>query len=143
MQESRAPVQPGAVLLGRYRVESVLGQGGMGVVVAARHLNLGELFAIKLLLPSAIQQPQAVERFLREARAAARLKSEHAAKVVDVGTLETGVPYMVMEHLSGFDLREYLRQRGPLPVDEAVTYVVQVCDALAEAHSLGIVHRDL
>lgn len=143
MLDGRAPVQSGDVLLGRYRVEHVLGQGGMGVVVAARHLNLGELFAIKFLLPNAVENPQAVERFLREARAAARLKSEHVAKVVDVGTLETLAPYMVMEHLAGSDLRELLRKRGPLPVDEAVTYVLQACDALEEAHSLGIVHRDL
>lgn len=115
----------------------------MGVVVAARHLNLGELFAIKFLLPSATEYPQAIERFLREARAAARLKGEHVAKVVDVGTLESGAPYMVMEYLDGLDLRKLLRQRGALPVDEAVTYLFQACDALEEAHSIGIVHRDI
>lgn len=143
MLDGGAPVQPGDVLLGRYRVEHVLGQGGMGMVVAARHLNLGELFAIKFLLPSAVAQPQAAERFLREARAAARLKSEHVARVVDVGSLETGAPYMVMEHLAGSDLSDLIRKRGPLPVEEAVTYVLQACDAFSEAHSQGIVHRDI
>lgn len=137
------PVVPGAVLAGRYRVERILGQGAMGVVVAARHVDLGELFAVKLLLPQALAIPQAVDRFLREARAAARIKSEHAVKVTDVGRLEDGSPYMVMEHLSGSDLQQLVRSQGPLPIEEAVTYVVQACDAIAEAHALGIVHRDL
>jgi len=115
----------------------------MGVVVAARHLELGELFAIKLLLPQAAEHPQAVERFLREARAAARLKGEHIAKVTDVGRLENGLPYIVMEYLSGTDLKKHLRANGPLSVSEAVTHILQACEAIAEAHALGIVHRDL
>jgi hypothetical protein len=137
------PVHPGDILLGKYRVEHVLGQGGMGVVVAATHLDLAELFAIKFLLPEALESDQAVERFLREARAAARLKGEHVAKVHDVGRLESGAPYMVMEHLEGMDLDKLERARGPLPVEEAVLYVLQACDAVAEAHARGIVHRDL
>jgi hypothetical protein len=137
------PVQPGDVLLGKYRVEHVLGQGGMGLVLAARHLDLGELFAIKLLLPEALGDPDAADRFLREARAAARLKGEHVVRVQDVGRLPSGAPYMVMEHLMGSNLKELIRTRGPLPVDQAVTYVLEACDAIAEAHALGIVHRDL
>ena len=136
-------VRPGDVLLGKYRVERVLGKGGMGIVVAARHLELGELFAIKFLLPEALASPQAVERFLREARASARLKGEHVAKVHDVGKLESGAPYMVMEHLDGTDLRKLARARGPLPVVDAVGLMLQVCEAITEAHALGIVHRDL
>src|SRR5262245_36017323 len=138
-----SPVAPGDLLLGKYRVERVLGRGGMGVVVAARHLELGELFAIKFLLPHAIKHPQAVERFVREARASARLKGEHVAKVHDVGRLSDGLPYMVLEYLSGNDLKATLRERGPLPVAEAVTYVLQACEAIAEAHDLGIIHRDI
>jgi serine/threonine-protein kinase len=138
-----SPVAPGDLLLGKYRVERVLGQGGMGVVVAARHLELGELFAIKFLLPEAVQHPQAVERFVREARASARLKGEHVAKVHDVGRLPDGLPYMVLEHLSGKDLKAVLRERGPLPVAEAITYTLQACEAIAEAHGLGIIHRDI
>lgn len=133
----------GDVLAGKYRVERVLGQGAMGIVVAARHLELGELFAVKLLLPETLGRPQAVERFLREARAAARLKSEHVARVTDVGRLEDGSPFMIMEHLTGSDLQQIVRARGPLSVADAVTYTLQVCDALAEAHALGIVHRDM
>src|SRR5690606_33682382 len=82
-------------------------------------------------------------RFEREARAAVKIKSEHVARVIDVGTLETGSPYMVMEYLSGVDLAQYLERSGPLSISEAVDYVVQAMEAIAEAHSLGIVHRDL
>ncbi|EYF01657.1 serine/threonine protein kinase [Chondromyces apiculatus] len=138
-----APVQPGDVLLGKYKVERVLGQGGMGVVVAARHQHLGELFAVKFLLPEALKDEEAVGRFLREARASARLKGEHVARVHDVGRLDTGAPYMLMEHLQGSDLKEVVRSRGPLPVEEAIAYVLQACDAIGEAHALGIIHRDL
>ncbi|WP_437681523.1 protein kinase domain-containing protein [Sorangium sp. So ce131] len=138
-----APVRPGDVLLGRYRVERVLGHGGMGVVAAVRHLELGELFAIKFLLPQALGEAEAVGRFLREARAAARLKGEHVAKVYDVGRLDTGSPYMALEYLDGADLKEVVRSAGPLPWEDAVLYLLQAADAIAEAHSLGIVHRDI
>ena len=137
------PVAIGDVLAGKYRVDAVLGVGGMGIVVAATHLRLEQKVALKFLLPSAIQSPEAVERFLREARAAVRLKSEHVAKVTDVGTLESGAPYMVMEFLLGGDLSHVMQERGLLPVAEGVSYVMQACEAIAEAHSLGIVHRDL
>jgi serine/threonine-protein kinase len=137
------PVGPGDVLLGKYRVEHVLGKGGMGVVVGARHLELGELFAIKFLLPHMLGQSEVLERFLREARAAARLRSEHVARVHDFGRMENGAPYMVMEYLEGSDLKAILRRQGPLPIEDAVTYVLQACDATAEAHALGLVHRDL
>lgn len=130
-------------MLGKYTVERVLGSGGMGVVVAARHRDLQEVFAIKFLLPEALADDSAVERFLREARSAARLKGEHVVRVHDVGRLDSGAPYMLMEHLSGCDLRVLLRSRGPLPVVEASGYVLQVCEAIAEAHAEGIVHRDL
>ncbi|WP_437282015.1 protein kinase [Sorangium sp. So ce375] len=138
-----APVRPGDFLLGRYRVEQVIGQGGMGVVAAVRHLELGELFAIKFLLPQALTNAEAVERFLREARAAARLKGEHVAKVYDVGRLETGAPYMVLEYLDGADLKAVVRSAGPLRWEDAVLYLLQAADAIAEAHALGIVHRDI
>lgn len=136
-------LQVGSLLLGKYRVEKVLGQGGMGVVVAARHEQLGELFAIKMMLPEAHTYHDARERFMREARSAARLKSEHVARVHDVGTFENGAPYMIMEHLTGGDLSGVLDRRGPLPVGEAALYVYQACEAVAEAHSQGILHRDL
>ena len=138
-----AGVQPGQILLGKYRIERVLGMGGMGVVVAATHVTLEERVAIKFLLPQALSNGEAVARFLREARAAVRIKSEHVARVTDVGQLETGAPYMIMEYLDGSDLGSVVQQRGALPIEESVEYLLQACEALAEAHALGIVHRDL
>ncbi|WP_437666021.1 protein kinase domain-containing protein [Sorangium sp. So ce1182] len=136
-----APVAEGQILSGKYRVERILGQGGMGVVVAALHEQLHQRVAIKLLHPGA--NAEMVERFVREARAAVRLKSEHVARVLDVGTLETGAPFMVMEYLEGSDLQQTLRERGPLELEEAVGYVLEACEAIAEAHAAGIIHRDL
>jgi eukaryotic-like serine/threonine-protein kinase len=130
-------------IAGKYQVEQVLGAGGMGVVVAARHAALRQQVAVKFLLPAATRFPDATARFLREAQAAAAIRSEHVARVLDVGTLESGAPYMVMELLTGTDLRRLLQQRGPLPVTEAVDFVLQAGEAIAEAHTLGIVHRDL
>lgn len=135
--------RPGDLIAGKFQVEQVLGAGGMGVVVAAWHAPLRQRVAVKLLLPDAMRLPDAIARFLQEAQAAVAIRSEHVARVIDVGTLDTGVPFLVMEHLAGTDLRRLLRQRGPLPVDEAVDFVLQAIEALAEAHALGIVHRDL
>lgn len=138
-----APVKEGDILDGKYRVERVLGVGGMGVVVAATHLQLGQRVALKFLLPTVLGNAEVVARFAREARAAVRIQSEHVARVIDVGTLTTGSPYMVMEYLEGGDLAASLQTRGPLPVVEAVTYVLEACEAIAEAHAIGVVHRDL
>jgi len=138
-----APVQEGEILARKYRVERVLGQGGMGVVVAARHVELDELVALKFLLPEALSEPEAVARFVKEARAAVRIKSEHVARVHDVGQLDSGAPYIVMEYLEGSDLGALLRKRGAFPVEDVIDYVLQACEAIANAHSLGIVHRDL
>ncbi|XXX76369.1 serine/threonine-protein kinase [Sorangium sp. So ce134] len=133
----------GTLIAGKYRVDRLLDKGAMGAVVAATHMDLGELRAIKLLLPATAADPEMCERFLREARIAARLKSEHAVKVHDVGRLPSGLHYMVMEFLDGRDLRVLRKKRGPLPIEEATLYVIQACDALAEAHALGLVHRDV
>jgi serine/threonine-protein kinase len=137
------PVAVGEVLAGKYKVEDVLGVGGMGVVVAARHLQLEQKVALKFLRPEAMQSKEAVERFLREARNAVRLRSEHVAKVQDVGTLDSGAPYMVMEFLEGADLSRVVHATGSITIEEAVYFVLQTCEAIAEAHSLGIIHRDL
>jgi serine/threonine protein kinase len=137
-------VRPGHLLAGKYRVERVLGQGGMGYVVAARHLQLDQLVAMKFLRAGALDETEAVARFVREARACVRLRNEHVARVYDVGTLDTGEPYMVMEYLDGCDLAALSKQRGGgLAISEACEYVLQACEALGEAHSLGIVHRDV
>lgn len=137
------PVNAGDILAEKFEVERVLGAGGMGIVVAARHIHLGQRVALKFLLPSACEVPGAVVRFLREGKAAARITSEHVARVMDTGMLSIGAPYLVMEYLEGMDLGALTRQRGPLPVEEALDYVLQACEAIVEAHQLGIVHRDL
>jgi eukaryotic-like serine/threonine-protein kinase len=134
---------PGTVVAAKFRIERVLGEGGMGIVLAAHHLHLGRMVAIKLLKPDALAHPDIVARFGNEARSASRIQSEHVARVLDVGALDSGEPYMVMEYLEGLDLSKYVRQRGPLAIEEAVDYLLQACEALAEAHVAGIVHRDL
>jgi eukaryotic-like serine/threonine-protein kinase len=139
----KAPVQEGEILAGKYKIERMLAKGGMGVVVAAMHEALDQRVALKFLLPEGAADSDAVGRFLREARAAVRLRSEHVAKVLDVGTLDTGSPYIVMEYLEGRDLQAVLSERGKLPAPTAVSYVLQACEAIAEAHAHGIVHRDL
>jgi serine/threonine protein kinase len=137
------PVQEGEILDGKYRVDKVLGVGGMGIVVAATHVQLNTRVAIKFLLPAAMGNAQIIERFAREARAAVQIQSEHVARVTDVGSLPTGSPYMVMEYLEGNDLAHAVEREGAMPVERAVGYVLQACEAIAEAHALGIVHRDL
>jgi serine/threonine protein kinase len=140
---SANPTLPGTVLAGKYRVERVLGQGGMGVVVEARHMQLDERVALKFLLPEYAKHPEAAARFLREARNAVKIKSEHVARVSDVGTLDSGAPYMVMEYLEGRDLSGVLQKTGIIAISDAVDYIIQGCEAIAEAHSHGIVHRDI
>jgi eukaryotic-like serine/threonine-protein kinase len=131
------------VVGGRFRIDRLLGAGSMGFVVAAWHLELDQPVALKLLNPDMFEQSEAAVRFRREVRAAARIKSEHVCRVIDVGALEHGAPYMVMELLEGNNLEEELQRRGTLPVAEAVSYVLEAVEAIAEAHAAGIVHRDL
>jgi serine/threonine protein kinase len=143
MISSPSPLRPGDILAGKYRIERTLGEGAMGIVFAARHIELHELRAIKLMLPSALGDAEGLERFLREARAAVRLRSRHIARVLDIGRTDDGAPFIVMEHLEGSDLRAVLASAGTFPVIDAVRYVAQACEGLAEAHAVGIVHRDL
>jgi eukaryotic-like serine/threonine-protein kinase len=138
-----APVAVGDVLAGKYRTERLLGVGNMGVVVEALHLGLNQRVALKFLLAHRATQQALHERFLREARAAACLTTQHVTRVFDVGTLDSGAPYMVMELLKGRDLAAVLEQDGPLPVADAVECVLQALEAVGEAHKNGIVHRDL
>jgi len=138
-----SPVTEGQILAGKYRVERVLGSGGMGVVVAAWHLELEQRVAVKFLHPLALERADTAERFRREARSAAKIRSEHVARVIDVGIMEGGVPYMVMEYLEGHDLSDEMARHGMLPIADAIDFVLQAIEALAEAHAAGIVHRDL
>lgn len=134
---------PGTVIDGKFRLEKVIGEGAVGVVMKAQHLLLGTPVAMKFLLPRMLSEAVVVERFAREARASASLTSEHVARILDVGATSSTGPYMVMEYLSGETVSDTIKRRGHLPVGEACSYMVQVCEALAEAHGKGIVHRDL
>jgi serine/threonine protein kinase len=133
----------GDVLAGKYEVERVLGQGGMGVVFGAKHTLLRERVAIKLLLGADSSQPEVLARFLNEARAAARIQSEHIARVFDVGQLESGTPYMILEYLEGMDLGTRIDQKGAIGVGEAADILIEAAAGIQQAHAMGIVHRDL
>ena len=134
---------PGEVIGDKYAIVQPIGSGGMGIVYEAIHTRLGQRVALKMLLPDLAESIHAVARFEREARAAVHLKSQHVARVFDVDALADGAPYIVMELLEGRDLAAELEQRGPLPIAEAVDYVLEACEAMSEAHRMGIVHRDI
>jgi serine/threonine-protein kinase len=134
---------PGAIVADKYMIDGVLGRGGIGVVVAATHLHLDQKVAIKYLRCGAPRDRVVTDRFLREARLAAQIRSEHVVRVFDVATMSDGTPYMVMEHLEGVDLRQVLTEKGHIGLEQAVDWVLQVCEALVGAHTQGIVHRDL
>lgn len=133
----------GTLVANKYRIVRVLGEGGMGIVYEAVHEKLSQKVALKVLRPEILAEPELVTRFAREATAAGQLKSRHAARVLDVDATADNLPFMVMELLDGEDLDAVLESRGPLPVAEAVSYVMQACRAMAEAHDRGIVHRGL
>lgn len=133
----------GAIVAGKYRVERVLRRGGMGTVLLATHTLLDRPVALKILHSYPIEDPAATERLLREGRALARLRGEHIARVLDVEASENGPCFLVLEYLEGEDLGAMIRRLGKLPVDVAVTYIIEACEALAEAHAHGIVHRDI
>ena len=140
---TESPVEPGQILADKFRVERVLGVGGMGIVLEATHLALKQRVALKFLLPAALADKGAVARFEREARAAVQLKSEHVVKVMDVGRMPDGAPFMVMEYLEGVNLSEIIRDQEQLPIPVVLNYLLQMCEAVSEAHRLGIIHRDL
>jgi serine/threonine-protein kinase len=133
----------GETIGGKYVVEGTCGRGGLAVVLSATHIGLDRRVAIKMLLPEWTGDADVIERFLREGRAATRIKSEHVVRVFDVGTLDGGAPYLVLEYLEGSNLDEVVAQWGPLPVATAIDWVMQASEAIAEAHAYGIIHRDL
>jgi len=133
----------GDVIAGKYRIEREIGRGGMGVVFAALHVDLDQPIAVKILHEYAAYDQAAISRLLREARAAAKISSNHVVRVMDVGAFAEGGAYIAMELLEGRDLADVLREQGPIPVTGAIDYLVEACDAVAAAHAAGIVHRDL
>lgn len=140
---SLSGMRQGDLIGGKYRVEGVIGEGGMGIVLYAIHLDLERPVAIKVVRADLTDREEVISRMLLEARAAANIRSEHVARVLDVGRLDSGSPYIVMEYLEGCDLCTLLEHHGRLAPDIACGFIIQACEALAEAHTLGIVHRDL
>lgn len=136
------PFVPGTIIDGKYRIDRIVGGGGMGSVMAATHLELGHAVAIKVMNADEAGSSDSMRRFMREGRAAAQLRSDHALRIFDVGRLPSGVPFLVMEYLEGEDLEQITRRRAP-SVHEAVEWVRQAAHALAEAHDRGLIHRDL
>jgi serine/threonine-protein kinase len=140
---SQAGLPLGSVIADKYRIDGVLGAGGMGVVLSATNLDLDAPVAIKVVREEFLSNEDVVSRMVQEARSAAKMHGAHSVRVFDVARLDSGAPYIVMECLTGRDLATYLAERGALPVQEAVSYLLQACEGLAEAHALGIIHRDL
>ncbi len=137
------PVAPGELVADKYRVDRVIGRGGMGVVVAATRLEDNAPVAIKILLATHLSDGETVSRFEREGRAVSRIKSSHVARVFDVGELDDKTPFIVMELLNGDDLAHILEERERIDPRTAVDWILQACEAIAEAHANHIVHRDL
>jgi serine/threonine protein kinase len=140
---SPAVISTGSVIGRKYRIDALLAEGGMGIVYRGWHVVLEQPIAIKVVRPEYAHHPEAIARFLNEARAIAQLRGLHVAHVLDTGRIENGPPYMVLEYLVGHDLRTLLAAEGPMSGERAVDYVLQTCEAVAEAHSVGVIHRDL
>lgn len=138
-----ANIRVSEALGGKYRIEGILGSGGMGTVLRAHHIQLDRPVAIKVMHSELLSVPDAARRFALEARATAALKSVHAVRILDIDRLPSGAPFIVMELLAGIDLATMVADRGPLTVDRAIHYLLQAADAIAEAHGQGIIHRDL
>ncbi len=137
------PVRPGDVIAGSYRIEHIIAHGGMGIVAAARNCRSRAAVVVKLIKPTVTDVERAIHRFRRESWVLARLRTEHTVRLVDVGTMTDGWPFMVLEMLRGTNLQHLMRRRGSLRVAEAINYVLQTCVGLADAHRQDIVHRDL
>src|SRR5687767_15385323 len=136
-------VKLGETIASKYLVESMLGVGGMGAVLRAQHLELGEPVAIKVMHRELLGIDDAARRFALEAHATASLKSPNVLRIYEIGQLPSGTPFIVMELLEGIDLGTMVETRGPLPVDRMFHYILQATDAISEAHQFGIIHRDL
>jgi len=136
-------IRRGTILSGKLRVERVVGQGSMGIVLEATDLQLQRRVAVKIMAPGRAGDHDARKRFLREARAAGRLSSEHVTRLIELGELDDGTPFLVMEYLVGSTLEQLLVRDGPPSIDVAVDWVLQALEGVAEAHRAGLVHRDL
>jgi serine/threonine protein kinase len=141
--ENSGILAPGALVAERYRVGRIIGAGGTGIVYEAQHIGLNRPVALKVIRPDIARDSSVWRRFSREARALGALHNKHVVRILDYGTLDSGLTYLVMDRLEGSDLRRLLEVEGALPAERAVDYVLPVCSALADAHRLNIIHRDI
>jgi len=139
----RALPQPGSIIDGRYRICAVIGEGGMGAVLSAVDLQTGNTVALKVILPEYVHDPAAVRRFVSEARTASALGNPHVAQLLNAGWLGGGLPYMVLEFLTGSSLGKLIQHGRTLSIPQAANYMLQACEGVADAHAKSIVHRDL
>lgn len=138
------PVRAGQVISGKYRVEELLGCSATAIVVTARHVHLRHAVTLKILTAYSDEQDDLVKRQVRKARVASRLRGKHVARIADIGTTEDGMPFIATERLDGHTLANELESRGGrLPIEEALQLGLEVCEGLAEAHAVGLVHGDL
>ncbi|MFZ5896542.1 MAG: protein kinase domain-containing protein [Myxococcota bacterium] len=137
------PFEDGEVLLGKYRIDRLIGTGGIGYVMSATNVGLDEQVALKFLRPEFLKNEEAVYRFTNEARLAAKIQHPNVARVLDIASAEGAGPFIVMELLVGRDLNQILHEEGRLSVERAVAYVLEACEALSAAHARDIVHRDV
>ena len=143
LADPRLPVPPGTLVEQRYRVEALLGEGGMGVVCRALDVTNSKVVALKFMRADAMARPDALSRFVREAQVLLKMESPHVARVLDVGNLPSHEPFIVMEYLRGEDLKSRLDRTGPLTVRQVLNLARQLCAALVAAHEQGVLHRDL
>ncbi len=136
-------IEPGTVLEGKYRLESLIGQGSFGAVYRATHLTLDRLVAVKLLDANLQPGDEPLARFQQEGISACRIQHPNAVAIMDFSVTATGVPFLVMELLRGGTLEDELNRRGRLPAERCGQILIPVCGVLSEAHSLGIIHRDV
>lgn len=136
-------MKEGDIIAGKYELERLIGLGSSGSVYAARHTQLNHKVALKFLREELRTDAEAVERFFREAQAAAGIGSEHIASVTDMGQSDDGIPFLVMEYLEGQTLARAMREQSKLDIERAATIATQLCHALAAAHDKGIIHRDM
>lgn len=138
------PVRAGQVISGKYRVEELLGCSATAIVVTARHVHLRHAVTLKILTAYTDEQLDLVKRQVRKARIASRLRGDHVARILDIGTTEDGMPFIATERLDGHTLASELESRGGrLPIEEALQLGLEICEGLAEAHAVGLVHGDL
>ena len=141
--DSFSILTPGSVIVGKYEIVELIGEGGMGQVYKAIQQPIGREVALKILLPYLSRDEAVVKRFLREAKAASLLENPYTVTIYDFGQTETGILYIAMEYVRGRSLSEILEEERKLPYDMVATIIYQVCIALNEAHKKGIIHRDL